>query len=60
MIVIPAHLADEVADEAVEMTAYEDFVVERVKSGEAIIGLYPCTKQEYRDQFEMWRASNGR
>jgi regulator of RNase E activity RraA len=60
VIVIPAHMADEVADEAVEMTAYEDFVVERVKDGESIIGLYPCTKDEYREAFEAWRKANGR
>jgi regulator of RNase E activity RraA len=30
VIVIPAHLADEIADEAVEMTAFEDFVTEEV------------------------------
>src|SRR5699024_9919238 len=28
VVVIPAHLADEIADEAVEMTAFEDFVTE--------------------------------
>ncbi len=28
-IVIPAHLAKEIADEAVEMTAFEDFVTEK-------------------------------
>ena len=30
VIVIPAHLADEIADEAFEMTAYEDFVTEQI------------------------------
>jgi regulator of RNase E activity RraA len=60
VIVIPAHLAGEVADEAVEMTAYEDFVVERVKAGATIVGLYPCTKDENRDAFEAWRKANGR
>jgi regulator of RNase E activity RraA len=60
VIVIPAHLADEVADEAVEMTAYEDFVVERVKEGETIIGLYPCTKDEHREAFERWREEKSR
>jgi regulator of RNase E activity RraA len=58
--VIPAHLADEVAAEAVEMTAYEDFVVERVKEGETIIGLYPCTKDEYQAAFAKWREANQR
>lgn len=60
VIVIPAHLADELADEAVEMTAYEDFVVERVKDGEAIIGLYPCTNDEHQVAFKEWRKANGR
>src|SRR3974390_3254167 len=30
VIVVPAHLADELADEAVEMTAFEDFVTGQV------------------------------
>ncbi|MBZ9668505.1 ribonuclease activity regulator RraA [Mesorhizobium sp. B3-2-1] len=60
VIVIPAHLAEEVADEAVEMSAYEDFVVEQVKNGQTIIGLYPCTKEEHQAAFAEWRKSNGR
>lgn len=60
VIVIPAHLADEVADEATEMTAYEDFVVERVRAGETIIGLYPATKEENLERFKAWRRENGR
>ncbi|MBY6089925.1 ribonuclease activity regulator RraA [Maritimibacter alkaliphilus] len=60
VIVIPAHLAEEVADEATEMTAYEDFVVEQVKEGAAIIGLYPGTKQENLDKFAAWRKANNR
>lgn len=60
VIVIPAALADEVADEAVEMTAYEDFVVEKVKAGTPIIGLYPKTRDEFTGEFEAWRQRNGR
>ena len=60
VIVIPSEIADEVADEAVEMTAYEDFVVEQVKNGASIIGLYPGTKDEHRVAFEAWRAKTGR
>ncbi|UCI18969.1 ribonuclease activity regulator RraA [Mesorhizobium sp. B2-1-8] len=60
VIVIPAHLAEEVADEAVEMSAYEDFVVKQVKNGQTIIGLYPCTKEEHQAAFAEWRKSNGR
>lgn len=57
VIVIPAHIADEVAEEAVEMTAYEDFVVGKVKEGHSIIGLYPCTQDAYREEFEAKRHS---
>ncbi|WP_343081690.1 ribonuclease activity regulator RraA [Ostreiculturibacter nitratireducens] len=60
VIIIPAHLADEVADEAHEMTAYEDFVVEQVKAGETIIGLYPRTRDEHLKTFEAWRKKNKR
>ena len=60
MIVIPAHLAEEIADEAVEMTAYEDFVTERVRAGATIVGLYPATKEENLDLFAKWRKENGR
>jgi regulator of RNase E activity RraA len=60
VIVVPAAIADEIAEEAVAMTAYEDFVVERVKEGATIIGLYPCTKDEHEAAFRAWRERNGR
>jgi regulator of RNase E activity RraA len=60
VIVVPAHIADEIAEEATEMTAYEDFVVEQVRAGETIIGLYPPTKDESLRKFVEWRARNGR
>jgi len=60
VIVIPAALADEVAEEATEMTAYEDFVSEQVKAGATIVGLYPATKEENLEKFADWRKANGR
>jgi regulator of RNase E activity RraA len=60
VIVIPAHMADEIADEAVEMTAFEDFVTEQVLSGRSIIGLYPPTLQKSKDDFAEWRKAKGR
>ena len=60
VIVIPAELADEIADEAVEMTAYEDFVTERVLAGQSIIGLYPATQPGNIEDFATWRAKHGR
>ncbi len=60
VIILPAHLADEIADEAVEMTAYEDFALEQVRAGESIIGLYPATKEENLERFAAWRKKTGR
>ncbi|WP_284774488.1 ribonuclease activity regulator RraA [Agrobacterium sp. lyk4-40-TYG-31] len=60
VIIIPAEIADDVADEAVEMTAYEDFVIGRVKDGHTIIGLYPATDENNLDMFAAWRKENGR
>ncbi|MEN9537928.1 MAG: hypothetical protein RLZZ126_163 [Pseudomonadota bacterium] len=61
VVVIPAHLADEVAAEAVEMTAFEDFVTEMVqKEGRSILGLYPPTEQKSKDDFAAWRKARGR
>ena len=60
VIVIPAHLAEEVAEEAVEMTAYEDFVTEEVLNGRSILGLYPATDPQSLADFEIWRNSRNR
>jgi regulator of RNase E activity RraA len=60
VIVIPSEIAEEIANEAVEMTAFEDFVVERVRDGQTIIGLYPCTEDEHQTAFAEWRKATGR
>jgi regulator of RNase E activity RraA len=60
VIVVPAHLADEIAAEAVEMTAFEDFVQEEVMKGRPIIGLYPPTLEQSRIDFAAWRLARGR
>jgi regulator of RNase E activity RraA len=60
VIIVPAHLVNELAAEAAEMTAYEDFVSEQVKNGVSIIGLYPCTQEAHKKAFEAWRTKNKR
>jgi regulator of RNase E activity RraA len=60
VIVIPAEIADEVAAEAVEMTAFEDFVTEEVMKGRSILGLYPATEEQTRADFAAWRKLKGR
>ena len=60
VIVIPAGIADEIADETLEMTAFEDFVTERVKAGHTIVGLYPPTDPANLELFKAWRDTNRR
>ncbi len=60
VVVIPAHLAAAIADETVAMTAFEDFVTERVRAGQSIVGLYPATDPATRDAFATWRAERAR
>lgn len=60
VVVIPAHLAGEIAAEATEMTAFEDFVAERVQAGETIIGLYPPTDPRTPEAVAVWRRERGR
>jgi regulator of RNase E activity RraA len=60
VVVIPAAIADEIAAEATEMTAFEDFVTAKVREGQSILGLYPPTEQKNRDAFAAWRQAKGR
>ncbi len=60
VVVLPAHLADELAAEATEMTVFEDFVQERVQAGQSILGLYPPTDAVNVEAFKAWRVKNGR
>jgi regulator of RNase E activity RraA len=60
VMVIPAHLAEEIAEEAAEMTAFEDFVAEKVLEGRSIMGLYPPTAEQTRTDFAAWRKEKGR
>jgi regulator of RNase E activity RraA len=57
VVVIPAHLVDDVATEAVRMTEFEDFVTEEVLKGRSILGLYPATDPQTVADFAAWRAA---
>lgn len=60
VMVIPAHLADEIAEVCAGMEDFEAFVLEEVLSGTPIIGLYPCTKEENQKSFDSWLANKTR
>jgi len=57
VMVIPAQIAEEVADECLQMTLFEEFVMEKVQGGQSIIGLYPLVNNEIKQDFEKWKSS---
>ncbi len=58
VMVIPRHLADEVAQEAIGMERFEAFVLQEVLRGVPIIGLYPPTDPGSVRRYEVWRKEN--
>lgn len=60
VVCIPAQITAEVANEAAEMTVFEDYVMERVKAGASSYGLYPPTGAATMDEFKAWRQARGR
>jgi regulator of RNase E activity RraA len=60
VMAVPAELADEIADECIEMQRFEDFVLEEVRNGAPIIGLYPPTEEGSQRKYENWRKKTGR
>ncbi|WP_109467048.1 ribonuclease activity regulator RraA [Albibacillus kandeliae] len=60
VMVIPAHLADEIAEVCAGMEDFEAFVLEEVLNGTPIIGLYPCTKEENQKNFDAWMEKKGK
>ncbi|WP_460274319.1 ribonuclease activity regulator RraA [Celeribacter sp. ULVN23_4] len=60
VMVIPAHLSEEIAEVCSSMEDFEAFVLEEVLNGTPVIGLYPCTKDENQKKFEDWQARSDR
>ncbi|WP_296431666.1 ribonuclease activity regulator RraA [Yoonia sp.] len=58
VMIIPRHLADELAQESVEMELFEEFVLQEVLNGVSIRGLYPPTDPETSTRFAAWRTGN--
>lgn len=57
VMVIPSNIVDDVADECILMTLYEEFVLERVGNGSPVIGLYPLTDDTIKKEFEEWKRN---
>jgi regulator of RNase E activity RraA len=58
VVVIPKHLADEVAEQASEQEKMEAFILERVQGGAKLAGTYP-PNDETKAAFAEWRKAKG-
>jgi regulator of RNase E activity RraA len=58
VVVVPAHLADEVARDGAEQELLEVFILEEIGSGKALPGIYPANA-DTKQRFAAWRAKRG-
>jgi len=56
VIIVPSEMVEEIATEAAGMEDYENWVIEEVKNGKSIIGLYPMN-DETRARYEKHLAA---
>ncbi|GAB2790535.1 ribonuclease activity regulator RraA [Streptomyces chlorus] len=56
VVVIPQDLAAEVAAEAAEAAAYEEFAALEIQRGRSLFGLFPATP-ESRQEYDTWVAA---
>jgi regulator of RNase E activity RraA len=57
VVVIPAGIANEIAEEAAAMTEFEDWVEGQVRGGRSILGLYP-PDEATRAEFAQWQKTH--
>jgi regulator of RNase E activity RraA len=58
VVVIPTNIIEEIANQVNPMTIYEDYVIEKVRNGSSIKGLYPLTDENEKKIYEKWLKSN--
>ena len=58
VVVIPQHVADEVAEACEEQEKMEAFILERVQDGAKLAGTYP-PNEETKAAFAEWRKAKG-
>jgi regulator of RNase E activity RraA len=57
VVVVPRHLAAEVARPAAEQEDLERFVLEKIESGRALPGTYPPNEQTLAE-YQEWKGSS--
>ncbi|WP_421994110.1 hypothetical protein [Reyranella sp.] len=60
LVVVPAALAEELAEEVAEAAAWEAFIAEQVDAGGGVYGLHIPSGEQGRRAFAAWRRLKGR
>lgn len=56
VVAIPRHVVEEIVDECIEATEYEEFVAAHIRRGRSIFGLFPATP-ESKAEYDQWVAA---
>ncbi|MBA2665426.1 MAG: hypothetical protein H0U69_00160 [Trueperaceae bacterium] len=57
VVVIPKHLVEEVARDAVDQEVREQFIYERVRDGASVFDVYPLNTTE-SERYRQWRGDD--
>ncbi len=57
-VVVPAALADQVADAGLEQERFERFVQQKVNAGASVMGLYP-PEEDALEEYQQWLEAGG-
>ena len=52
VVIIPSKYINEISEDVKKMTIYEDFVMNEVRKGKSIRGLYPLTDEKIKKKYE--------
>ena len=58
VVVVPAHLAERVAREAMEQEEREEFIREKIRAGASLVGTYPPDEKTMAE-FAEWKKKSG-
>ena len=58
VVVVPRHLAAEIAAEGVDNELKEEFIMERIRAGRSIVGTYPLDEAGLQE-YKAWREKRG-
>jgi hypothetical protein len=60
LVAIPGNIADQIAEEAAEAVAFEEFTAEQVNQGGGVYGLHIPSGERAKAAFAAWRRIKGR